>query len=79
MIHARLNELEETIRRQNKEVLQKLKTIEKFRSWLAQIDQKAEVIPIDNTARLHNLLTSLKGDTLTEDEAGFVGEVVRRI
>ena len=76
MIHARLNELEGQLQKRNKGTLYKLKTIEKFRNWLRQIDQKAEVIPINDMARLNNLLISLKGDILTSDELELMEEIV---
>ena len=44
MIHARLNELEGHIGKNKKGALLKLKTIERFKEWLKQIDQRVEVI-----------------------------------
>jgi len=76
MIHARLNELEGQLQKHNKGTLYKLKTIEKFRDWLRQIDQKAEIIPVNDVARLNNLLISLKGDILTGDELELMEEIV---
>ena len=68
MIHARLNELEGYIEKNEKGALHKLKTIERFREWLKQIDHRVEVIPVNNLAMLNNLLISLKGEILTIDE-----------
>jgi hypothetical protein len=76
MIHTRLNELEGHIGKNKKGALLKLKTIERFKEWLKQIDQSVEVIPINDLARLNGLLTSLKGEVLTIDELELVKEIV---
>ena len=76
MIHARLNELEGYIEKNEKGALHKLKTIERFREWLKQIDQRVEVIPVNNLARLNNLLISLKGEILTIDELDLLEDIV---
>ena len=76
MIHARLNELEKNLCNNGKDSLYKLKTLEKFKEWMKQVDHRAEIIPIDSVARLNNLLVSLKGDILAIDELELVEEIV---
>ena len=78
MIHARLYELEENIGKQHEEAAWKLKIIRRFREWLRQVDRSAEMIPVNDPARLHRLLASLKGKSLTAEEKALVGEIVNR-
>jgi len=78
MIHAKLYELEEEIVKQDAEADWKLKVIRRFKEWLRQIDRSAEIIPVNDSARLRRLLASLKGEPLTAEEKALAGEIVNR-
>jgi len=53
-----------------------LNTVRKIRDLIAQIDFNAEVVPVESATSLQHLLTSLKGDSLSEDESELVVELV---
>jgi hypothetical protein len=76
MIEEKLLEIEESA--EGKDNYNRSESILRFREWLKQIDRRAEVIPINNTARLTNLLVSLKGEALSSDEFDLVVEIVNR-
>ena len=74
MIEAKLKEIEGYA--EDEGAYNKLKTIVRFREWLKQIDSRAEVVPINNVARLTSLLVSLKGKALSSEEYDLVVEIV---
>jgi hypothetical protein len=53
----------------------KLKAIRSIRELLGQIDFEVEVVPTDDIEKLSELLNSLKGRTLNEEEI----ELLRRL
>ena len=55
---------------------QKLKAIREIRSTLLQIDFRAEIVPLENIKNLGNLLRSLKGKNLSNDEEMLVKELI---
>ncbi len=55
---------------------QKLKAIREIRNTLLQIDFMAEIVPLENVKNLINLLSSLKGENLSNEELGLVGELI---
>ena len=76
MVFAKLQQLEKQVRENGGEPSCKLKVIKRFQRWLGQIDQKAEMVPVDKAGRLAELLASLKGEALTGEEQELVGEIV---
>ncbi len=54
----------------------KLKAIQEIKKLFTQIDFNAEVVPMDSSIKLKELLTSLKGTQLTEEESKLVEELV---
>ncbi len=54
----------------------KLKTIRGLRNLLMLIDFISETVPLDNSEKLKELLTSLKGETLTEEESSIAEELI---
>jgi len=73
MIEEKLLEIEESAEGH----YNRLESIGRFREWLKQIDRRAEVVPINNVARLTSLLFSLKGEALSIDEYDLVVEIVK--
>ena len=54
----------------------RLKAIHSIKRLLSQIDHKVEVVPENNKERLTRLLISLKGESLNQDEAGLIDEII---
>lgn len=54
----------------------KLKAIREIRNTLLQIDFRAEIVPLENIKNLGNLLSSLKGNKLSNDELILVEELI---
>ncbi len=54
----------------------KLKTIRSVRNLLMQIDFISETVPLDNTEKLKELLTSLKGEALNKEESSIAEELI---
>jgi len=55
---------------------QKIETIKKFKDLLQQIDFSAEIVPTDNIKLLTHLMSSLKGNKLTNEETELVETLV---
>jgi len=54
----------------------KLAAIRSIRNLLLHLDLNAEVVPVKNVRSLQNLLSSLKGEDLNDDERKLVEELV---
>ncbi len=54
----------------------KLKTIRSVRNLLMEIDFISETVPMESTEKLKELLTSLKGETLTQEESSIAEELI---
>lgn len=76
MIQTKLLLLEYSVIKSPTVTKWKLKTIRTIRDLIAQIDFNAEVVPVDNEEKLSDLLTSLKGNKLSNDEMNLVKELV---
>lgn len=55
----------------------KLKAIKEIKRLLSKIDFNAEVVPMDNSIKLKELLISLKGSPLTKEESELVEELTQ--
>jgi len=76
MIQTKLLLLEYSVIKSPTVIKWKLKTIRTIRDLIAQIDFNTEMVPVDNVEKLRDLLTSLKGNKLSEDEMKLVKELV---
>jgi hypothetical protein len=54
----------------------KLAAIRNIRNLLLNLDLNAEVVPVNNASSLQNLLSSLKGEELTNEESNLIEEIV---
>ncbi|MCF6308368.1 MAG: hypothetical protein L3J09_10470 [Flavobacteriaceae bacterium] len=54
----------------------KLAAIRSIKNLLLHLDLNAEVVPVNNASRLQNLLSSLKGEDLNDEENKLVEELV---
>ncbi|PHS67349.1 MAG: hypothetical protein COB12_04190 [Flavobacterium sp.] len=54
----------------------KLATIRNIRNLLLLLDLNAEVVPVNNARSLQNLLSSLKGEDLNDNESKLVEELI---
>lgn len=54
----------------------KLKAIQEIKRLFTKIDFNAEVVPMDNSIKLKELLISIKGTPLTKEESELVEELV---
>jgi hypothetical protein len=54
----------------------KLKAIRSIRELLGQIDFEAEVVPTDDIEKLSELLNSLKGSALNEEECELLRDLI---
>jgi hypothetical protein len=54
----------------------KLKAIREIKRLFTQIDFNAEVVPMDSSIKLKELLISIKGTQLTKEESKLVEELV---
>jgi len=54
----------------------KLEAIRGIKKLLTQIDFNSEVVPTENYDKLKELLESLKGSLLTEDEIKLINELI---
>ncbi len=54
----------------------KLKAIREIKRLFTQIDFNAEVVPMDSSTKLKELLISIKGTQLTKEESKLVEELV---
>ena len=76
MIQTKLLLIEyDTINNPEQDLL-KLKTIRSVRNLLMKIDFISETVPLENTDKLKELLTSLKGDPLTKEESMIAKELI---
>ncbi|MGB5318383.1 hypothetical protein [Eudoraea sp.] len=55
----------------------KLKAIQEIKRLFTKIDFNAEVVPMDNSIKLKELLISIKGSPLTKEESEIVEELVQ--
>ncbi|MGB5357757.1 MAG: hypothetical protein WBN11_13795 [Eudoraea sp.] len=55
----------------------KLKAIQEIKRLFTKIDFNAEVVPMDNSIKLKELLISIKGTPLTKEESEIVEELVQ--
>ncbi len=76
MIQTKLLLIEyDTVNKPEQDLL-KLKTIRNVRNLLMKIDFISETVPLENTEKLKELLTSLKGETLTKEESNIAEELI---
>ena len=76
MIQTKLLLIEyDTVNNPEQDLL-KLKTIRSVRNLLMKIDFISETVPLENTEKLKELLTSLKGETLTKEESNIAEELI---
>ncbi len=76
MILNKLAKIELDIKKDLYTQYQKIETIKKFKDLLQQIDFSAEIVPIDNKKLLTHLMSSLKGNKLTNEETDLVGALI---
>jgi len=76
MIIEKLSKIEATAKYNIYSEYRKIETIMEFKELLNQIDFSSEVVPIEDSERLTNLLTSLKGKQLSSIETKLVEEIV---
>ena len=76
MIQTKLLIIEYNTVNSPKQNFLKLKTIRNLRNLLMQIDFISETVPLENTEKLKELLTSLKGETLTKEESNIAEELI---
>lgn len=74
MINIKLLLIEYTIENTNGDN-KKLEAIESIREIISQTDFTDEEIPMDDPERLNQLLASIKGEQLTEQELDIVYEI----
>jgi len=76
MIQTKLLLIEyDTVNNPEQDLL-KLKTIRNLRNLLVQIDFISETVPLENTDKLKELLTSLKGTSLSKQESMLAEELI---
>ena len=56
----------------------KINAIKEIRDALLQIDFMAEFVPLESVDKLSQLLISLKGNELTEEEVELVKELIEK-
>ena len=76
MIQTKLLIIEYSTVNDSEQNLLKLKTIRNLRNLLMQIDFTSETVPLENTEKLIELLTSLKGEKLTKEESNIAEELI---
>ena len=75
MILDKLSKLEMEAIKTIAEKEKKIQTIQDVKELLDQIDFSSEVIPTENSKRLKNLLSTLKGKQLSESEKKLIEEI----
>jgi len=76
MIQTKLLLLEYTTVNDGSKNHWKLAVIRNIRNLLLHLDLNAEVVPVNNASRLQNLIRSLKGEELTNEESKLLEELV---
>ena len=75
MIIEKLSKIEAAAKYRINSEYRKLDTVRIFKELLNQIDFSAEIVPFEDTERLINVLTSLKGKQLSSIETKLVEEI----
>ncbi len=78
MIIDKLSKIELTSKYRINSEYRKLDTVRVFKDLLKQIDFSAEIVPFEDSERLINVLTSLKGKQLSKCESKLIEEIVEK-
>jgi len=78
LIKAKINSIQYKTEIDLKFNVEKISALKSINHLLNQIDFTVEEVPINNSERLKKLLTSLKGDSLSENEIELVTEIIEK-
>ncbi|MFL0352211.1 hypothetical protein [Xanthomarina sp. GH4-25] len=77
MIQTKILFIEQDVERNSPENSELLVAVRSIKKLLNQIDFQAEVVPLESTKKLSNLLESLKNEPLSNSERLLVKKLVK--
>ena len=78
MIQTKLLLLEYALFKEKDLDIKRLGAVRGIKKLLMKIDFNAEVVPMENSKKLNDLLVSIKGNPLTNDEIKLTEELIKK-